>query len=104
MKLKVWLDDQLPPLMDDMPGWHVWVRTGEALAEMVKAGIVGFVHFDHDLGGGRMSGYDVAKMIEAGAHEGTLEPIGWAVHSCNTVGAANIRAAMEAADRFWRQE
>lgn len=56
---------------------------------------------DHDLGEGRATGYLVARFIERRASEGKLARLFWAVHSANSVGAANMRAALQSADRFW---
>ena len=102
--MKIFLDDiRDPPLFDRVTGerltWTV-VRTAEEAISLVEAGKVTFISFDHDLGYG-LSGYDVAKRIEELAHSGAINPIDYAIHSANPVGAENIDRAMKSAWRFW---
>ena len=95
--LRVFLDDvRMPPEGE----WSLVCRSGEELIPLILAGVVTFISFDHDLGSG-MTGYDVAKEIEKQAEAGTIPPVDYKIHSANIVGRNNIKAAMEAARRFW---
>lgn len=107
MPKRVWLDDVRP-----MPkeGFDIWIKTAEEAIELIEAGGVGFMSFDHDLGfntktmmcdKGVKNGYDVAKRVEELAAEGTLPRFGWAVHSMNPSGAERIEMTLKSADRFW---
>ncbi len=99
--MKIWLDDTR-----EMPkGFDVWCKTAdEAWKIIVKDSPDNFISFDHDLGG-KYTGYDVAKLIEAGAFQGWLiNPVKWEIHSQNPVGRENIKMAMNAADKFWNAE
>jgi len=93
--MKLWLDDIRP-----MPeGFDVHVKRVShaiALIEMVTT-----ISFDHDLGEGRRTGYDLAKFIEKGAYDGSVERITYSVHSANPVGRKNIVIAMENAEEYW---
>ena len=99
MKRRLWLDDiRHPP---DTSWW--WVRTYEEAVEYLQRWQVVEVSLDHDLGTQR-TGYDVACYIEQQAFNGELqEPIKWYIHSQNTVGAENMRAALRQADKFWNK-
>ena len=98
MTSNVWLDDVRP-----MPkGYDVHVRTAEEAIALLKTGKVRKISLDHDLGE-EMTGYDVAKFIEAGAVAGTLAPIDCLVHSQNVVGAAQMRMALVVAEKHWRE-
>ena len=103
--VRVWLDDQIndpeTPPRHPPPGW-VGVATAMAACRLLARGGVTHVSLDHDLGDGQMTGYTVARFIEKRAHEGRLEPLQWAVHSANPVGAAKMRQALLSADRAWR--
>ena len=94
----LWLDDLRPA----PEGWtHVY--TAPAAIAVLSTGAVQEISLDHDLGPdeGAGTGYDVATWIEAGAAEGTLARLGWAIHSANPVGSARRRAALESAERLW---
>jgi hypothetical protein len=99
--MKVWLDDIRPVPWLAVEDGFVPFRCAEGLIPHIEAGEVEEISFDHDLGEGRMTGYDVAKRIEALAEAGTIPPISYRVHSGNVVGAMNIEMAMESAWRFW---
>lgn len=103
-KIRIWIDDQLEPPRYNKQGdpqrWDVHCRTAEPAIILVRSGQVEFVDFDHDLADAS-TGYDVAKEIERLAAEGKIPPIDYAIHSGNSVGAANIDSAMKSAWRFW---
>ena len=99
--MKLWIDDiRTPP----DKSW-VWAKTAEEAIKLVMTGKVEFIAFDHDLGGdgcgAKETAYPVATLIEDRARRG-IPPPGWSIHSANPVGAARIRAAMEAAERHWK--
>jgi len=93
--MRVWLDD-LRPAPD---GW-VWAQTAVEAYTFLIAGNVTEISLDHDLGDGP-TGYNVACYIERGAVEGWLPRLVWYIHSLNMVGVANMRTALENADRSW---
>ena len=111
--MKMWLDDIRPtpfpprdyrtsyPFDENAPYDFHCVNAEEAIS-VIDGGNVDFISFDHDLGQGK-TGYDVAKHIEEGAHNGTLHPIYYKVHSANPVGAERIHLAMESAWKAWRE-
>lgn len=112
--MKMWLDDIRPTPFPPRSTWRTSypydtnapyelhaVNAAEAIAA-INTGEITFISFDHDLGQGP-TGYDVAKYIEAGAHDGTIKPIKFKVHSANPVGAEKIQAAMESAWRAWEK-
>tara|TARA_Y100000310_G_C20626034_1_gene785928 strand:+ start:520 stop:819 length:300 start_codon:yes stop_codon:yes gene_type:complete len=99
MKRKLWLDDiRHPP----DTSWY-WVRTYEEVVRYLAKWPVTEISLDHDLGVSK-TGYDVACYIEQAAFNNELPPMEWRVHSQNTVGAKNIRAALGQADKFWKRE
>jgi hypothetical protein len=101
----LYLDDVRNPPMYDLAGepisWEI-VRTASECISLIQSGKVEFLSFDHDLGNDEDgTGYDVAKFIEAGAYSGEIDPIDYAIHSANPVGANNIDNAMKSAWRVW---
>ena len=99
--MKLWIDDLREPPDDS---W-AWVKSsGQARGAMVLCAKmrtpVTEISFDHDLGDDDTA-MPVARMLEEGAHEGTLPPIKWHIHSANPVGRMNLKAALESADRYW---
>jgi hypothetical protein len=95
--MRLYLDD-LRPLPDD---FDRLARTAGEAIDLLRAGRVTFLSFDHDLGT-EETGYTVAKWIEQAAFEGTLPPLRWAIHTANPVGRRNIEAAMRNAERYWQ--
>jgi hypothetical protein len=98
LRTPIWwfLDDEREPV--DRPDRH-WVifRTGESLVEMLRQstpdGLPDGISFDHDLGDGRMTGHDVAKVILNMVLDGILrvfDDFQFVVHSQNPIGAKNI--------------
>lgn len=96
---RVWLDDQRP-----MPeGYDTHVYTATEAINLLKSGAVTAISLDHDLGGPENgTGYDVAKWIEQAAYSGAPR-IEWQLHSSNPSGRANMRAALEQAEKFWSE-
>jgi hypothetical protein len=97
--MRLWLDD-----VREMPeGFDLWVKTASEAAELIEAGKVSYISFDHDLGSSMNTGYAVALLIEILAYQGKIEPIEWDIHSSNPVGRKAIKLAMESAERFWEK-
>ncbi len=96
--MKIWLDDLRPAENID----YVVCATAEQAIALINLGDVTFISFDHDLGEG-LTGYDVAKFIEEGAHTGSIRPIFYKIHSANPVGRKNIEFAMNSALDAWRK-
>lgn len=96
--MKLWLDD-VRVMPDD---YDVWCRRAEDAIAILKSGIVvSEISLDHDLGLDILTGYDVAKWIEAAAY--ALKPIVWHCHSQNPEGKRRIEAAMHNADEYWAE-
>ena len=93
--IHLWLDD----LREPPHSFWKWCKTvEEALVILNKCREdntqVG-ISFDHDLGENNLSGYELAKEIEASAFYGEAFPIlTWTVHSQNPVGIIKINASM----------
>ena len=98
MKIKVWLDDIRP-----MPnGYDLHVQTAAEAIDILRTNTVECISLDHDLGEAvNGTGYDVAKFIEAGAIEGSVEKIDVLFHSANPVGVGNMRSAIKNALKAW---
>ena len=114
-KIRLWLDDNRDPKDPKIQelfgsrGNEVWVKTMDEAVNYIERGNVSFISFDHDLDNEgdspiEKTGYHLACWIEERAFNGTLDPIGWNVHSRNPVGSNDIVAAMNKADEFWGQE
>lgn len=98
--MKVYLDDERPT----PEGWHRVYTANEAIT-LLRAGVVEDISLDHDLGDDQKfgTGYDVASFIEEQAFLGEMNRVRWFIHSANPVGRANMKAALERADDFWRK-
>lgn len=95
--MKIWIDDIRKP-----PDWDwLWARSSAEAITLLDTYPVNHISFDHDLGGDDTA-MRVAVVIEKRAHDDTMGPVEWAVHSANPVGRDNIRKCMESAERFWR--
>jgi hypothetical protein len=81
--------------------YTVWVKTYHEAVAALETGYVTHMSFDHDLGLD-LTGYDVAKWVEAEAYAGRLHPFNWVVHSANPIGAERIRDALSKASQYWR--
>ena len=106
-KMNVWLDDIRDPrvfapggLMDrEDASWREveperdweWVHNKEELKELLNSteGRIEIMSFDHDLGLGEPTGYDIIKWL-AEEHIDRY-PIETRVHSANPIGAENMR-------------
>ncbi len=96
--LNVWLDDERP-----MPaGYDTHVKTAEDAIAMLETGNVFRISLDHDLGQEK-TGYTVAKWIEENALNGKLKEVLLRVHTQNPVGRQNMVAALQNAQRYWRE-
>lgn len=106
--LKLWLDDNRDPKDSTIQslfganGDEVWVKTVSEAIDLIGSGYVSSISIDHDLGDGNGDGYEVAKFIEEGAFDGSLEPFKCTVHSKNPVGARRVVQALENANKFWK--
>lgn len=97
--MRIWLDD-----IRTMPsGFDIHITTSIKAMELVLAGKVHFISFDHDLGGDD-TGYAVACCIEAAAYNSKIPRMDWTVHSANPVGHQRITNAMIRADYFWEPQ
>ena len=102
--MRLWLDDIRDPKHYSPHYEWVWVKTAPATIKFLETGEVTHVSLDHDLGNevGVGNGYGVAVWIEEAAYTGRIPRLQWAIHSANPVGAANMRKALENADRYWQ--
>jgi hypothetical protein len=95
--MNVWLDDAR-----EMPeGFTLHVTTADDAILALKTGKVLFISFDHDLGEGKMTGYDVAQWIEQQAFQYLIPRLKWAIHSAESLDAQKITSMMESAERHW---
>lgn len=108
---KVWLDDTRP-IPDDFCGYPkgdgkviVFLCTEIYCVKLLYLkGYVNHVSFDHDLGEGKETGYDLAKWFEELAFKGIAPAITWDVHSANAPGSRYIRLAMSKATLLWSEK
>jgi len=100
---KIFLDDIRPA----PPGWMVF-RTAEELLEFIFSVLGGdlsrveAMSLDHDLGEGRLSGYDFLTRLEKAAFDGEVKGIcgvSFVIHSANPVGRRNMQAVIDAIRR-----
>ena len=107
--MNVWLDDERDPndpIIQYKFGAEpsmVWVKTAHTAIQILKSGNVEYMSFDHDLGPGAGTGYEVAKWVEEQAYYGGIPRFTWTVHSANPEGSKKIVQAMQSAERFWRE-
>ena len=121
--MRVYLDD----VRKTPEGFTDRVYTAAQAIALLQTGNVEFISLDHDLGDAchfcgvvskdghysgntciklvctcdcHPTGYDVAFFIETEVYNGRLKMPGWACHSANPAGRANIEAAMKSAERF----
>lgn len=88
------IDDERKPLAI---GHYLILRSMTDVKNQLLTGDqVAIVTFDHDLGEGQPTGYDIAKLlVEKDMDDGVLLPsFGFHVHSLNPVGAANINGLL----------
>ena len=100
--VRIWLDDERP-----MPAhFNVHCKTAPEAISLLQQGNVVAISLDHDLGLGEGigNGYDVAKLIEEGAAQGTLPPIRLlTLHTANPIGRQRMAMALQNAKRYWAQ-
>ncbi len=100
--MRIFLDDVRSP--QDESAFDLVIRNVEDAIELVRAGKVTFISFDHDLGEpDDTTGYAVAKEIEQLAYNDEIPPIQWTIHSANPIGRTYIQHAMMGAEKFWRR-
>ena len=83
---------------DADPGeWVSCASTAEAQAAIQRLGWPAFISFDHDLGPDLPTGHDLARwLVELDLDTQGMPPgFGYAVHSANPVGRANITALLD---------
>ena len=92
----MYLDDIRNPKTN---GWIVVRSYTNAVNWMEMYGCPDYISFDHDLGEGVFSGYDLAKwVVNKDLDEGgnwIPEYFDFNVHSANPVGAKNIQSLIE---------
>jgi hypothetical protein len=90
--MKIFLDD-IRNAPDD--SWTV-VRTAQEALKLLKEGNVEVISLDHDLGSGKLTGYDVVKWIEKEVFlKKEYKSPAIQIHSANPVGRQNISAAIK---------
>ena len=101
--MRVFIDDIKDPPPEG--SFNEVCRDIDSAIKLVQSGKVSFISFDHDLGQGEgRDAIEVAKEIEKLAQEHKISPIYYEIHSGNSVGKANIDAAMQSAWRFWKED
>lgn len=107
--MRVWLDDLRDPRLPHIQsgygsrGDEVWVKTVEEAVGLLRTGRVTWISLDNDLGEGLAEGYEVACFIEEAAFFGALEPLEVFAHSDNAVANPRMQAAIDNAQRYWRE-
>lgn len=104
MTWRLFLDDERFPVREDE--WFIAQDVNEAVQQIILMGLPVYISFDHDLGDGA-DGADFANwLINFMIDEGLKFPTNfdYFVHSQNPVGAANIRAKMDAAIKHFGYE
>lgn len=97
--MRLYLDDERPT----PDGWTRAYTAREAIERIAAGGVVE-ISLDHDLGDDDAgTGYTVALWIEEAAAFGRLGRIEWSVHSGNPVGRVRMEAALNSAERWWRE-
>lgn len=97
MGWRLFIDDERMPVREDE--WFIARDFDDAAFLVIKNGIPNYISFDHDLGHGPTGAAFVDWLIEHMLDEGIKFPdsFDYFVHSQNPIGAANIRAKMDAA-------
>lgn len=96
MTYTLFLDDERDPVD---PAAVVCRSYEEAVLCVAFIGMPDHIDFDHDLGFGR-TGLHFAIWLIDYSLDGNSFPASYAVHSQNTIGAENIRNAMDSYYRF----
>jgi hypothetical protein len=90
--MNIYLDD-VRDLPVEYEGWVVARTAEEALHLIASNGLenIEILSFDHDLGEDRMSGYDLAVIIEEMVYEAGFTKVPeFRIHSANPVGRKNL--------------
>ena len=93
---EIWLDDERDPKVHGRDGAR-WFKTAEALQAWLEdladwSDVA--MSLDHDLGSGRMTGYDLMAWMEQQVHEhGRRAPKSIDLHTQNPVGKERMRVA-----------
>ena len=108
MTYKLFIDDERDPfnvawgtpqdqLMYRDGDWIVARNWFDVLEIVVSMGFPQMISFDHDLGDGEITGYEIAQKLANMVMDGVRLPsdFEFRVHSQNPVGAENIRRYME---------
>lgn len=102
MVYKLFLDDERMPVTDD---WVICRTSTAAIECVIKRGMPYEISFDHDLGGPDTSMIFVRWMQDA-LLDGIItmpENFMYGIHSQNSVGAPNIKGAMDPLIRHFKQ-
>jgi hypothetical protein len=85
--------------------WVIARNWNEVLELVVSLGFPSLISFDHDLGDGEKTGYEIAQKLCNIVMDGARLPdnFDFRVHSKNPVGAENIRAYMSNFIKFNRE-
>jgi hypothetical protein len=95
--MRIFLDDERFPVDDTL----VVFRTAESLLQFINhSGVqmISFISFDHDLGEGLMTGYDLVNTIvdlELSGKKILSDDFSFYVHSQNPVGKRNIEMLLD---------
>lgn len=86
-------DERFPPR--DGRNWIIARNMRDVLMMLRIHGMPGYISFDHDLGEGEQTGYDIAKLLvdlDMGDDSDFALPVDFEfyVHSQNPIGKANI--------------
>lgn len=87
-------DERFPP--DDGKVWAICRSKAEVVEYVAQHGVPYFISWDHDLGEGEPTGFDIAKwLVDYDLDHNVLpKEFSYYVHSMNPVGAANINALL----------
>lgn len=112
MTYRLFIDDERFPA-DATGHWGIARNEAEIAALLRTHGAPEFVSFDHDLGDGEPTGYDIAhRFVDDDLGDlpdspyaiGIPATFGFDVHSQNPVGAANIRNLLTNYLKFRREK
>jgi hypothetical protein len=108
MTYNLFIDDERNPIDVKWGSWEdqTLYRDGEwliarnwtdVLEIVVSLGFPKMISFDHDLGDGEITGYEIAQKLSNMVMDGVEMPPGFEfrVHSKNPVGGENIRRYMK---------
>lgn len=90
-------DERFPPKKDQVGTWVI-ARTQDEVEKIIaKRGFPNFVSFDHDLGDGQPTGYDITKWMVDYDMDNDVIPVNFSfyVHSQNPIGAKNIQSYLD---------